>query len=600
MEDIILKHGDKTLDELQHWGIKGMKWGQRRFQNKDGSLTPAGEKRYNKEMERLEKQKGKIADANAKKAKMEALQKEIEDMKSGKITGNENKPKSAKEMSDDELRKAKNRLDMERDYQRAYEQANPGEAKKNSAVAENAKDFWDRSIKPALMESGKSLLTDFMKDQGKKVLGLDKDPPPGSVEAFKKAFDKIKYQADIAENAARKAAYDNALKDPDSIYLKEKGDKTVIGLKKDEANNSGNKEKPEDSFKRKAEKNTEKKVNDSYSDGLDYDTSDYEWTTNKKSKSSNTSKTDDDIPTWTGTVEGEGTSRAGGGQKGKKWGKRSKSKEDDIIDGYGEWVDEPISGVPATTRTNGQNIVTRLLDDRYVKHSDITLDDIEELVHHGIKGQKWGVRRYQNQNGSLTPEGKEHRDKREGRNKYRVKDSSTVNKSENKKPNIDESKIFSEFKSKIGDLYEGDIKSEDFRNLTKQYNDLSNGSSATQKLKADYDNALKNKKRELLSKEANKRFSDIRYDKDTDTYKAKNSFGKTKLVEISERAKQDPNIVKIAKELDKQQKSDRDVVHKKRMELLDNMASVALKELGYEDNITNREYMSDFIESLRD
>ena len=29
------------------------------------------------------------------------------------------------------------------------------------------------------------------------------------------------------------------------------------------------------------------------------------------------------------------------------------------------------------------------------------------LVHHGILGQKWGVRRYQNPDGTLTPEGKE-------------------------------------------------------------------------------------------------------------------------------------------------------------------------------------------------
>lgn len=28
------------------------------------------------------------------------------------------------------------------------------------------------------------------------------------------------------------------------------------------------------------------------------------------------------------------------------------------------------------------------------------------LYHHGVKGQKWGVRRYQNKDGSLTPEGK--------------------------------------------------------------------------------------------------------------------------------------------------------------------------------------------------
>ena len=33
-------------DELYHHGIKGQKWGVRRFQNKDGSLTPAGKERY--------------------------------------------------------------------------------------------------------------------------------------------------------------------------------------------------------------------------------------------------------------------------------------------------------------------------------------------------------------------------------------------------------------------------------------------------------------------------------------------------------------------------------------------------------------------------
>lgn len=32
--------------ELTHWGIKGMKWGVRRYQNKDGTLTDAGKKRY--------------------------------------------------------------------------------------------------------------------------------------------------------------------------------------------------------------------------------------------------------------------------------------------------------------------------------------------------------------------------------------------------------------------------------------------------------------------------------------------------------------------------------------------------------------------------
>ena len=33
-------------NKLQHHGVKGQKWGVRRYQNKDGSLTPEGRKRY--------------------------------------------------------------------------------------------------------------------------------------------------------------------------------------------------------------------------------------------------------------------------------------------------------------------------------------------------------------------------------------------------------------------------------------------------------------------------------------------------------------------------------------------------------------------------
>lgn len=56
-------------DSLIHYGIKGMKWGVRRFQKKDGTLTSAGKKRYSEDVQRAQKKydaaKKELSKANA-------------------------------------------------------------------------------------------------------------------------------------------------------------------------------------------------------------------------------------------------------------------------------------------------------------------------------------------------------------------------------------------------------------------------------------------------------------------------------------------------------------------------------------------------------
>lgn len=60
---------------LYHHGVKGMKWGVRKYQQKDGSLTSAGKKRYSDAAQARE-QKTQARD----KARQEKIRKEKEDI----------------------------------------------------------------------------------------------------------------------------------------------------------------------------------------------------------------------------------------------------------------------------------------------------------------------------------------------------------------------------------------------------------------------------------------------------------------------------------------------------------------------------------------
>lgn len=62
-----------SSDELYHYGIIGMKWGIKRYQNPDGSLTPAGRRRLEKKDAKWAKKKSSKITDQAKKLSQREL-----------------------------------------------------------------------------------------------------------------------------------------------------------------------------------------------------------------------------------------------------------------------------------------------------------------------------------------------------------------------------------------------------------------------------------------------------------------------------------------------------------------------------------------------